>query len=281
MFLHLCFKTVIGVVLAVATLTLAPVFAETEWQEGDFVKLIARDGADGIVNNHPLRISPQTLAAILAEIKIVDKDSADGDDETPQRLFSEAKAKSLATDLSDAFRQARPNQDIAFQVMSISPMLGKFLKKPSYTAGRIFWKNKRLQIIFGSIRRGIAKRRLLGQETGVINPPKIGGRNIVIDSDYKPVLFPGSRYATNRSGDARSNWLIIDPRETLHQASETEKKETQQATQQTERQTENRQEIHKSDSIEARLRYLKSLRERDLISEDNYQYKVQQIINQL
>ena len=282
MFSRLCFKTVIRAVSAIALLSLALIFAEAaEWQEGDFVKLVARDGADGIVNNHPFKISPQTLAAILAEIKIVDKDAADGDDETPQPLFSEAKAKSLASDLSDAFAQARPNQDIAFQVMSISPLLGKFLKKPSYTAGRIFWKNKRLQIVFGSIRQGIAKRRLLGQEAGVINPPKIGGRSIIIDSDYKPALFPGSSYAATRSGDARSNWLIIEPREALRRASASEEQTTQRATQQAERQTENRQETQIHNSVEARLKYLKSLRERDLISEENYRYKVQQIINQL
>lgn len=254
-----------------------PTFGETaQWEEGEYVKLVARDGAAGIVNNHPLKISPQTLAEILSAIKIEPKrTSDDGEDET-QPLFSKSKVKSLAIELSEAFKQARPNQDIAFQVFDTSSVLGKLLSKPVYTTGRVFWRNKHLQIIFGSIRRGVAKRRLLGQETGYINPPEVGGRNRIVDSDYKPALFLGSRYAEARNGNVRSSWLIIDPRTVLTQ--QTNAKQTEKSS---DTHTPTANEIPLRDSLERRLKYLKNLRERDLISEQDYRYRVRQIIDEL
>ena len=271
MFLHHSHK----IIYALLILSAIPISAFGEiaqWEENEFVKLVARDGTAGIVNNHPLKINPQTLTAILAEIKLLPKKTSD-DDEMPQPLFSKSKAQSFGTELSEAFRIARPNQDIAFQVMDLSSMIGKLLTKPVYTVGRIFWRNKRLQIVFGSIQQSVAKRRLLGQEAGIINPPKIGGRNIIVDSDYKPALFPGSRYAETQSGTVRSNWLIINPSETLNSAAQDEEK--------TEMQVQDTPKKRASDSTEARLRYLKNLRERNLISEENYQYKVRQIIDKL
>ena len=247
-----------------------------QWQEGEFVKLVARDGAPGISNNHPLKINPQTLSTILAEIKILPK-KADDDDEVPEPLFSKSKTESLGIQLSEAFGNARPDEDIVFQVMEIVPLLGKLIKKPAYTTGRMFWRNKRLQIVFGSIRRGIAKRKLLGQDAGVINPPRIGSRERVVDSDYKPALFPGTRYAEAKSGTVRSDWLMIDPRETLRALSDAE----EQTEMRTEMRTENERKATPDNSVEARLRYLKGLRERDLISEENYRYKVRQILDKL
>ena len=277
MFLHHSHRIISYALLILSAMPISAFSETTHWEESEFVKLVARDGAAGIVNNHPLKINPQTLTAILAEIKLLPKKTSD-DDEMPQPLFSKSKAQSLGVKLSEAFRIAKPNQDIAFQIMSISSVVGKLITRPVYTVGRIFWRNKRLQIVFGSIQQGVAKRRLLGQEAGIINPPKIGGRDIIVDSDYKPALFPGSRYAETQSGTVRSNWLIINPRETLHSASQDEEKTEMQVQDTPKKQTS---EKRTSDSVEARLRYLKSLRERNLISEENYQYKVRQIIDKL
>ena len=247
-------------------------YAQTgQWQEGDFVKLMARDGNPEISNNHPLKINPETLTEILTEIKVLPKKPSD--DDIPEPLFSKSKTKSLGIKLSEAFSEARPDQDIAFQVMELSPVLGNFIKKPVYTTGRIFWRNKQLQIVFGSIRRGISKRKLYGQDTGVINPPQLGSRERIVDSDYKPTLFPGTRYAETRSGATRSDWLMIDPRETLRAVSDAED--------QTEMQAQSERKTQPNNSVEARLRYLKGLREQDLISEENYRYKVRQILDKL
>ncbi len=271
----LSYHTFYKIIVYVSVILAIPIGAYAQvgqWQEGEFVKLVARDGTPGISNNHPLKINPQTLTAVLAEIKILPKKASD-DDEVPELLFSKSKTESLGIKLSEAFGKARPDEDIAFQVMEVSPLLGKLISKPVYTTGRMFWRNKRLQIVFGSIQRGIAKRKLLGQDAGVINPPKIGSRERVIDSDYKPALFPGTRYAETRSGTVRSDWLMIDPRETLRALSD--------AKEQTEMQTENERKAKPDNSVEARLRYLKGLRERDLISEENYRYKVRQILDKL
>ena len=252
-----------------------PIYAYGEvgqWQEGEFVKLVARDGTAGISNSHPLKINSQTLATILTEIKILAK-KASADDKIPQPLFSKSKTEYLGIKLSEAFKKARPDEDIAFQVMEVLPVIGKFIRKPVYTTGRIFWRNKRLQIVFGSIQQGIAKRKLLGKEAGVINPPKTGSRERMADSDYKPELFPGGRYAETKSGTVRQDWLIIDPRETLRAISATKE--------QTEMQAQDKRKSKPDNSVEARLRYLKGLRERDLISEDNYRYKVRQILDKL
>ena len=266
------FYKIIAYVLVIFPIPICTYAQVGQWQEGEFVKLVARDGNPEISNNHPLKINPQTLTAILTEIKILPKKTSD-DDEIPEPLFSKSKTKSLGIKLSEAFREARPDQDIAFQVMELSSMLGKLIKKPAYTTGRMFWRNKQLQIVFGSIRRGVAKRKLLGQNTGFINPPQLGSRERMVDSDYKPALFPGTRYAETRSGSVRSDWLMIDPRETL--------RATADAEEQTEMQAQNERKAEPDNSVEARLRYLKGLREQDLISEENYRYKVRQILDNL
>ena len=265
------FYKIIAYVLVLFAIPICTYAQVGQWQEGEFVKLVARDGNPEISNNHPLKINPQTLSAILTEIKILPKKTSD--DDIPEPLFSKSKTESLGIKLSEAFREARPDQDIAFQVMEVSSLLGKIIGKPVYTTGRMFWRNKKLQIVFGSIQQGIAKRKLLGQDTGVINPPKIGSRERMVDSDYKPALFPGTRYAETRSGSVRNDWLMIDPRETLSAISDAED--------QTEIQAQNERKVQPDNSVEARLRYLKGLRERDLISEENYRYKVRQILDNL
>ncbi len=275
MFSYQKFYKIIAYVSVILAIPIGVYAQGGQWQEGEFVKLVARDGVPGISNNHPLKINPQTLTTILTEIKILPKKSED--DDVPEPLFSKSKTESLGIQLSEAFGNARPDEDIAFQVMEIVPLLGKLIRKPAYTTGRMFWRNKRLQIVFGSIRRGIAKRKLLGQDAGVINPPRIGSRERVVDSDYKPALFPGTRYAETKSGTVRSDWLMIDPRETLRALSDAEEQTEMRA----EMRTENERRATSDNSVEARLRYLKGLRERDLISEENYRYKVRQILDKL
>jgi len=279
-------------------LPITPAAAQTDaWQPDEFVELVPRDGRPGIVNNHPLKIDAQTLSTLLRAIRILPKDLAADDDEKPQRLFSQSKANYLGAELSAAFREAGPNEDIVFQTADTARLIGKLVKKPVYTLGRVFWKNRRLQIIFGSVQRGVARRWRLGQEVGYVNTPQMGSRTAVVSSDYDIVLFPGSEYAKTQSGGTRSDWLIIDPRATLSsQRAEAQSEQRDRNTQDRgmrDRDWEDRRtrdsgsraaEANDSPSrrsLEARLKYLKDLRQKGLISEADYRDKVRSIIDQL
>ena len=247
----------------------------TIWENGDeYVRVVARDGAQGARNDHPVKIAPRTLTAMLSGLRATPAKKSMNDtvvavelgDAIP--LFSPATAQRLGKTLSAALRKATPHQDAVFQVRDNTSLIG-FISQPVHTTGRVFWKNRRLHAIFGSIHKGIVKRMVMGRKAGVVNPPRQAGRGVIGHSDYRVAPTPGVRYARMRNGTTRGDWVLIDPDiATTKMSAEDVPAAARTAP-------------PAANSLEKRLRRLKKLRRDGLISEKDYRDKVRGILDEL
>jgi len=250
----------------------------TIWQSGgEYVRLVERGGARGARNDHPAKIAPKTLAAILTGLKVAPADDKPSDTvanielSRTISLFSPAAAQRFGKALSIALNKAKPDQDIAFQGKDNTSLVG-FVKKPVHTTGRLFWKGGRLHIIFGSVHKGIVKRWIFGRETGLANPPRAAERGTTpARPGYRVALTPGVRHAKTRGGKTRTDWIVIDPDIALAPPAGEPATPVRAAG----ARGEDRQ------SLENRLRRLKKLRRDGLITERAYQRKVRAILDEL
>lgn len=270
--------------LLLATLLPAlPVCAATEapgtvWQRGgEYVRLVDRGGARGARNDHPVKIAPKTLAAILANLKVAPADDKPRDTVVNIELnktiplFSPAAAQRFGKALSAALNKAKPDEDIVFQGKDNTSLVG-FVRKPVHTTGRMFWKGGRLHIIFGSVHKGIVKRWVFGREAGLANPPHEAERGVTLaNPGYRVALTPGVRHARTRGGKTRTDWIVIDPDIALTAPADEPAASARPAA------------GRRADAplLEDRLRRLKKLRRDGLITERAYQRKVRRILDEL
>ena len=249
----------------------------TVWESGDeYVRLVARDGARGARNDHPVKIAPQTLTAIMADLMATPANKRKSDvvitaelsDAIP--LFSQAAASRLGKALALALRNAKPDQDVVFRIRDNTSLIG-FISKPVHTTARVFWRNRRLHAIFGPVHQGIVKRMVMGRKTGVVNPPGQPKRGAIARSDYRVAPTPGVRYARMRGGKRRPDWIVIDPDIATSKALADE----------TPAAPATRAAPPAGRSLEERLRRLKKLRREGLISEKDYRQKVRTILEEI
>lgn len=107
----------------------------------DYVALETR-GHDGApANQHPVVLSPETLAAALREIRV-----ASGKDVVP--LFEEEEVSRLSRAISGGLAKASPAQDFVFVTTARHQVLGTFGQKLTST-GRVFFLDGELQLIVG------------------------------------------------------------------------------------------------------------------------------------
>jgi hypothetical protein len=127
------------------------------WQSRDqFVALDRQDSPIGgtvITNDHPVEISPDRLTAILASIEF---HSADSD--RPEQLITKQSLELIVPEIVQGFRKATAGEDVTFALIGLhSSMLG-FGKSPKVTTGRAFYKDGRLNVIFGLVQKDVNER---------------------------------------------------------------------------------------------------------------------------
>jgi len=151
------------------------------WQSRDqFVALERVDypaGATVNSNDHPVEISPDRLTAILASIEFNSVDI-----KKPEQLITSQSLEVLVPQLVQGFRQATPGEDVTFAVIGLHKSLFGFAKSPKVTTGRAFYSGGRLNIIFGLVQKEFNER-----EDRRLNP-----------------FLPGSRQKANEEG-----WTIL------------------------------------------------------------------------
>ena len=129
----------------------------TIWQSRDqFVSVISQDSAKDVtseVNNHPLEMSLDRLTSILSSISVR---LAPG--ENPGPLFTAAALQVLVPHLQQGLRQAAPGEDVVFAVFGLHDALYGFAKSPRVTTGRIFFKAGKLNLIVGLVQKEVNDR---------------------------------------------------------------------------------------------------------------------------
>ncbi|MDK2123956.1 SHOCT domain-containing protein [Parachitinimonas caeni] len=130
------FRTLVALT---ALLAASSSFAATRiWSDGlDAVQL---DTAAGASNLHPFQLPPEQVMKLVANLHKQVKG-------TPAPMLDKDAIAPLATALSKALAQAKPNEDVLFQ-FSYRPM-GILIAPRQLAAGRAFIENGQLNLIFG------------------------------------------------------------------------------------------------------------------------------------
>lgn len=233
----------------------------TIWKARDqFVTVVSRERGGGIpdvANDHPVTITPAGIRKALASVRVIAKG-----EEAPAPLFTETELKVLEDAVSAGLRQAGPDEDLAFAVIGYHQTLFGLAKEPKVTSGRIFSQEGRLNLILGIVHRDVGEsddRRLSPLVPGSrMKPSAIAGR-------IMPT--PGGLQFSMK----REDWLVFSPAG--------EGAGTAPPTPEPQRAGEGPAGTLKT--IEERLLILNDLRDKKLISEEEYRAKRREILDEL
>ena len=237
---------------------------ETLWENGgEYVKTETHRGR---ANDHPFKIDPELLGKALARLR-VEPVGAEREDESTLPLFTPATARRLAHYVAEGLRGIEPDEDIVFRSVDATPLFGKLIGKQVFVSARVFWRNRRLNVIFGKVHKNVKKRWLYGHEKGYVNPPEPGARGKASSLGLRVVEMPGVRNVKTRDGRKRIDWITIEPRTLV---------ETDPSARST-----RRQPVKDRGSLEARLRRLAKLRDEGLIGKQEYRKERARILEEL
>lgn len=240
-------------------LTAAPACQAAEgrqlWQSRDqFVALERQDSGPGEsvpLNDHPVEISPERLTAILASIRIQPADNSKA-----EQLMTYQSLEVLVPQLVQGFRQAAPNEDLTFAIIGLHKSILGLAKSPRVTTGRAFYQGGRLNIIFGLVQQDFNER-----EDRRLAPFTPGSRGKRATGEWTLLSQPG------QSGyqQPRKDWLTFTDhwQAAIPRPPEVEQKVSPRMT------------------PAERLTTLKELQEKNLISEEEYRRKRDEILNGL
>ena len=258
------------------------------WKSLDeFVVLASQDTLAGDAaprNDQPIVIEPAKLTVALAKLRVHEGKGAS--ESIP--VFESDAARRLADLLSTALGRAAADQDILFAI-DMSQKAALFGSKPVSVAGRVFYQNQRLQLIIGELHVSTMSAEYKNYPIGYpkpdrrLHPHQTGGRSkethydpyAVFETDDDVSLFA-------HDGKVRSDWLVLNVGALA--AGDLPAAPTMVSTgtsQNAAAPGAAKPSGGASPSIEERLLRLKRLREQDLITDEEYKRKRNEILDQL
>jgi hypothetical protein len=234
------------------------------WQSRDqFVALERQDTVStGLAqpNDHPAELSLDRLTAILTSIDIRPAGGA-----KPEPLLTRPAVEALTPYLRQALQQASPNQDVTFAVIGLYSALSGLTKSPKVTTGRVFYKAGRLNIIVGLVQQEVRDRddrRLFPFTPGSRQKPSSGEWTLLTNT---PLV--------------RSDWMAFGEEWQSPVAPAAAVEQRLPATQTAPVPPEKRNSDTRSPAD--RLTTLNELKNKGLISEEEYRSKRLEIMNGL
>lgn len=295
-----------------------PVFAanffedkDVIWEAGNnvFIKYAEQDSLNFGKNDHPVVLKVEEISKALEFLRILEDDRSDSD-QMQQSVFTVDQIDMLSQNLAKGLAKANPNQDINF---ALEKSLKKsFALKPNrlFVAGRAFYKDQKLNIIIGDYDRAADE----GFEAAY-DPTNVGivryhfdhGRRTKSSNGFRKSVITVQGVETKQLEETqRTDWLLID----LKMASEAS--DLRARTNKTEEQARKREELMEilgseeaspshptatvpatpsrpaaavpatpTRSFEERLTTLNQLRDKGLISDEEYAMKRKQILEDL
>ncbi len=208
------------IVLAVVSLVGCALFSdqeasrtpETVWRSTEqHIRLEGQRSQRGrptIPNAHPVRLNPDDIRDALASLFVVYEEV-----EEPIPVFTGRELGVVSDKIAAGLRRARPDQDIVFVTVGSHNIPGRHksvlglalgLGEDRVTTGRVFYRDGRLNLIFGLVLEDTEpgeKRRKLSYEPGRRRSP--------MDHDWKLMTLPG-RPVYLVQADRRDDWLAFD-----------------------------------------------------------------------
>lgn len=245
------------------------------WPLHDFtrIELVPRE-AGANPNQQPLQVAPETLRRLLAQIQFVGRNG-------PEPLFAEDELTELAPPLAQALSRAGPGDDVL--LLSASRRDAGFLASPTAITARLFVQEGRLQFIAHDARfefydtyRGtyVAPRFSFGSRTSA---GRVALQNTDAASRRPDWLAISLETATATATPTQNPTSTAAPGDVRRPAAATSPSALPAAA------SPSRTPLDAAgaDEIERRLETLKRLRDKGLITEDEYQQKRSEILQLL
>lgn len=265
------------------------------WERDDqAVALAPQDDQTAPPNDHPVTIAPQVIEEMLAGLRLRYPNQNTGT--PPVAVFNENQVDILGAALATGLARAGASQDVIFSVVGahrLSP--GAFAQRNRLTAGRVFVREGKLNLIFGEIQSPYRKKNIYGRTDEDFYPRK-HGRRASAEEHESILIATASADLRSAPEGARGDWAVFDlalasvepappppPAATARAEAGPEPPDSPPtATDVPERsKAAPLPEAVDTAEIEQRLETLKRLREKELISEEAYRQKVDEILEKL
>ncbi len=241
------------------------------WQSRDqFVALERQDspaGVAAILNDHPVEIAPDRLTAMLASITLQSPDS-----KTPEQLITTQSLEVLVPELLAGFRKASPGEDVTFAVIGLHRSLYGFAKSPKVTTGRAFYQDGRLNVIFGFAQKDVNER-----EDRRLAPFSPGSRQKPLEGEWQLLPQPGPNGLTL----VRKDWVAFSDKWLPAAAKTPTDEKSIPSVQNAPVQPQPGKPGNDPRKPAERLSTLNELKEKGLISEEEFRSKRTEILNGL
>lgn len=281
---------------------------EVLWESGLnlHIKIASQDNKSK-PNQHPVTLDAREIANALNAMEILDKKLVKEDEQ--KTVFSFQQATLLGQYLASGLQKANPDEDIVFALVS-NKRSYLVIKETYYMAGRAFYADGQLNIIFGDYDKIPDKFReraeaSAGNTSGIQYFFNNGKRTK--PSDFKQVLISKDGINNYKDGSQmRRDWFVIDVKQASAAyiaAAEANKKIgpneanadliRQESAKIAKERREMRMEMARMRkemsenqggtplTVEERLKNLEELKDKGLISGDEYDIKRQEILSDI
>lgn len=278
------------------------------WSSGPlYFKYTEQDETTYGSNDHPVELDPVEISTALSSLNILDEKFFSSE-EVLRPVFTSSQLKLLGLNLSRGLKNAKPEQDIIF-VMEKSYKHLLVLDESALVAGRAFFKDGKLNIIIGDY--NLVRNKAF---ESVYDPS--GKNRVPYTFNYGFRLSAASSFKENTikvagvenkvvKNELRQNWFVIDVKAAASAVNANknnrnkpgESVNTEAFQQETERLARERRQLRlemakmrkemqdgnnkEQLTIEERLAKLDELREKKLITEDEYQVKRKEILDDI
>lgn len=156
--------------------------------EYGYVRIEEAEPSAQASNDHPIAFTPQQIRIAFSELQI------QRGEKEPKPIFTEQSLNEIAEPIATGLTQAQPDQDVTFAVtdkqgQGVFNLFGERL----VTSGRVFYQAGQLNVIFGSIQREFEDTL---RATGILRNFTPGSRNDPITSTRLKVQpVEGVQYA--------------------------------------------------------------------------------------
>lgn len=169
----------------------------------------------GLPNNqHPIVLDVAEVRDALKSLELwVDGGFFRNEEAVP--VFSADEVSTIFRYIAEALAQAKPDEDVVFNVKGYGAVAFDIAREKYWTSGRVFYANDKLNLIIGSyqVRKDRGKRQAEGAY-GVLDDYSDlnfdhGGRDDKVKMPGRIVNTAGVQLSAERGAD-RPNWVQID-----------------------------------------------------------------------
>lgn len=283
---------------------------EVLWKSGKnlYIKLTEQDetasGEQPPPNDHPVDLDAGKISNALNLMQIYNENYIRTNE--IKRVFSISQARLLGEQIAKGLRQAKPDQDIVF-ALAKSERGFLSIETTEFLAGRAFYVNGKLNVIIGDYAKPADRfKERMYQSHGAGDEIQYyfthGKRSKSVGFDENVIAKDGIRHHQGRNDwfmidvDLASRTYLAEQRERESEENKTVESEAMQreAARLARERREMRLELARmrkeleeakqgggSASVEERLKKLKELKDKDLISEEEYSRKRREILDDL